>query len=223
MSKDNFFEVYLKESKAYYDISNMSDMFKEGTSEFLPVQPVRDYIKRLSPEQIAELIPFLPKTIKTVILDLDLWHKDNISPESFESWIESFSKCPDLDSKEEFVKDPQFALYLKAVFNIHSFDVEDPQYPEHDNYFLTDDNQLLFEYGENYPFAFEIKSLIQTLYSSMGVEEAYTYLFKILVNSYMLFQESEYEEKVERLRDYGFVDYYEAIKLRASFLSEEKI
>ena len=35
-----------------------------------------------------------------------------------------------------------FILFLKARFNIWTFDIEDPQYPDHDYYFLTEDNQI---------------------------------------------------------------------------------
>ena len=43
----------------------------------------------------------------------------------------------------EFTKSEEFALFLKARFNMWTFDVEDPLYPDHDNYFLTDDQMFL--------------------------------------------------------------------------------
>ena len=223
MSDDNFLKVYFKESQAFSDTTNVGELLKAGKAEHLPVQPVYEYMSRLTADQAGELIPCLTNEMKQVILDLDLWQKDNIDPQNFGFWIESFEKCGHLESQEKFVQDPQFGLYLKSVFNIHSFDVENPLYPEHDNYFLTEDNQLLFEYGEDFNYVSEVKSLLQVLYSLLGVENAYAYLFKVLVNSYLLFQESEYEDKVERLRDYGFVDYFESLTLNSSFLNQTQI
>jgi len=223
MSDDNFLKIYFKESQAFSNAANIGELLKSGQAEHLPVQPVYEFVSKLTPDQVGELIPYLTDEMKQVILDLDLWKKDNINPANFGFWIESFEKCPDLDSKEKFVQDPQFGLYLKSIFDISSFDVENPLYPDHDNYFLTEDNQLMFEYGEDFAYVNEVKSLLQILYSLLGVENAYAYLFKVLVNSYLLFQESEYEDKVERLRDYGFVDYYEALKLKAAFLNLSQI
>src|SRR5690606_30834000 len=73
--------------------------------------------------------------------------------------------------------------------------------------------------GDQYPYPHEIKTLVQVLYSEWGVEKAYAYLFKLLVDSFHEAQENEYHFKIERLRDFGFMDYFEALELTSAFKS----
>jgi len=96
-------------------------------------------------------------------------------------------------------------------------------YPEGNNYFLTEDNQLLIEYPEDFTLVQELKELIRRLYSDIGVEEAYAFLFKMLVDSYQLMEEENYEAKKERLREYGFVDYYDALEYNSPFFQESQL
>ena len=121
--------------------------------------------------------------------------------------------------KAEFVTSEQFLLFLKSRFNVWSFDVEDPNYPDHDNYFLTDDNQLLFEFDETFPYVDEARSLIRQLYYELGVENAYTFLFKMVSDSFLIIQEEEYQLRKERMRDYGFVDYMDALETENPFIN----
>ena len=93
-----------------------------------------------------------------------------------------------------------------------------PQYPDHDRYFLTEDNQLLFEFDEDFDCTAEVKRIILDLYSQEGgVEKAYAILFKIVSENFLSMQEEEFRFKKERLRDIGFVDYYDALDLDAPF------
>jgi hypothetical protein len=96
-------------------------------------------------------------------------------------------------------------------------------YPDDDNYFLTEDNLLLIEYPENFDQVHELKHLIRQLYSEMGVENAHAFLFKMVADSYLVMEEDNYREKNERLRDYGFVDYFEALEFNAIFSKEKEI
>ena len=78
--------------------------------------------------------------------------------------------------------------------------MEDPQYPEHDNYFLSDDNLLLFEYDEECSYVDEVKSLLTELYGYLGVEKAYALIFKYLSDSFYSLAEGEYQDQRTRLR-----------------------
>src|SRR5690606_36823121 len=101
--------------------------------------------------------------------------------------------------------------------------VEDPLYPDSDNYFLTEDNLLLIEYPEDFTLVQELKEMVKLLYSGMGVEYAYSFLFKMVVDSYQIMEENSYEEKVERLRDFGFVEHFQALEYNAPFFQMEQL
>ncbi|MGB0453493.1 MAG: DUF6178 family protein [Bacteriovoracaceae bacterium] len=220
----SFFNKLLLESKAYSDIENIQSLVetKEGLQS-LPVQPLYFYLKRQTIERTSELIPALSKEQRQAILDIDLWSKDDLDVKGFDSWLAIFDRVSVDDIKTEFLKSSEFALFLKGRFNISTFDKEDPQYPEHEHFFLTDDDLLLIEYEENFPYAKELQEGIRFLYYQMGVEKAYSYLFKLTVDSFSSFQEDEYRNKKERLRDYGFVDYFDALEFVSAFPSESHI
>ncbi|MEX1099181.1 MAG: DUF6178 family protein, partial [Bacteriovoracaceae bacterium] len=189
----------------------------------VPLQPL--YVSLLSAptEQVAVILPKLSREQRQSLLDLDLWNKDNVDVFSFEYWLEAYSKVREHDIVKEFVNSDDFFLYLKSRVNIHTFDAEDPEYPDHDNYFLTDDTLLLVEYGEDYSLGNELRYFIRHLYDSLGVENAYSALFKLINESFSALQETEYVNKKERLREYGFVDYYEANESLYPFLSLKRI
>ena len=149
------------------------------------------------------------------LLDIDLWHRDDLDPESFSIWPAIYHKASSPELKVEFVRSEQFALYLKGMMTISTFDEEDPQYPDHKNFFLTPDHLLLIEYEESYPYVEELQSLLRIFYSEVGVENAYTHLFKIVADSFTIFQEEQYLLKKNRLRDYGLIDYYDALEMLA--------
>jgi hypothetical protein len=66
------------------------------------------------------------------------------------------------------------------------------------------------EYSESYNYAQEIKFFIRHFYDLYGVERAYAQLFKLINDSFIVQEEEMYQNKKERLREFGFVDYYEA-------------
>ena len=209
--KKNLLQNILYEARAYNTFEDIEKLVESGMDlAMIPVQPL--YVSLLSApsEQVANIIHKLSFEQRQALVDLDLWKKDIVDVASFEYWIEVYSKCKSEELTQEFVQSEDFLLYLKSRVNIHTFDQEDPVYPDHDNYFLTDDTQLLIEYSDEYGLAGELKFLIRNLYSAYGVEKAYTTLFKLINDSFSLLQEEGYQSKKERLRDFGFVDYYEA-------------
>lgn len=220
MSRQHTFDLFLKESEAYSNLDILEHYLEQGQHlGHLPMQPLYTLIKDLPVEKIAEYLPKLTKEQRKTFLDLDLWYKDELDIKSFGRWLAIYDQCQDDKVQMEFSRSPEFSLYLKGIFNVWTFDVEDPMYPDHDNYFLTEDSLLLFEFRDDYEFISEAKNLIKVLYSNLGVENAYAHLFKIVSDSYMEFQEDEYRMKKEWLRDYGFVDYYDALALDAPFAS----
>ncbi|MCO4753132.1 MAG: hypothetical protein KC478_01555 [Bacteriovoracaceae bacterium] len=218
--KNNLLAKIIYESRSYKSFEDIEKLVETGLDlSNIPVQPL--YVSLLSApsEQVATILPKLSKDQRQALLDLDLWNKDAVDVFSFEYWVEVYSKTREDELIKEFVHSEDFLLYLKSRVNIHTFDVEDPQYPDHDNYFLTDDMLLLIEYNQDYAYASELKYFVRHLYDSLGVENAYSMLFKLINESFSYLQETEYTNKKERLREFGFVDYYDARESLHPFLS----
>ena len=223
MTQKNFLELLIEESKSYMGIDKISQLIQSGGDlKNIPLQPLYMSIRTLPVEAKGALLPRLSKEQRQAFLDIDLWHKDDLSVEEFSQWMFVYANTTD-ELKYEFVKSPEFALFLKARFNIWTFDVEDPQYPDHDYYFLTECNQLLFEYDEECEMVDQLKDAIKILYTEEGVENAYTYLFKIVADQIGMMSEDEYRLKKGRLQDYGFVDYYEALQLTNNYPSKKHL
>lgn len=216
--------IILKESEAMGPLENIEKYIQDGGDfSYFPIQPLYLALKELPTDKAALFLKYFSVEQRSVLLDLDLWRKDEVGVEEFSFWLKTYSACEDEAIKVNFAQSEEFLLYLKAAFNIWTFDAEDPEYPDHDYYFLTDDNLLLFEYHEYFDYHHEVQAIIRQLYADRGVEKAYTFLFKLVSDSYLTFEEEEYQRKKERLRDYGFVDYYEALELEAPFSSIERL
>ncbi len=213
-----------QEAQTYTTLENIERYMESGGQlKALPVQPLYLAFKALSPEQVAGYLPALSQEQRQAMQDLDLWDKDQLDVAHFGHWVQAFAACQDDAVRTEFVKGESFALYLKGAFNIWTFDAEDPQYPDHDNYFLTEDNQLLFEFHENFPYLDEVRGLVRDIYSAMGVENAYAHLFKIVPDTLSEVQEEEYRFKKGRLEDLGFVDYYDSLEYESAFPKMEAL
>ena len=220
MAKNDVLSKILFEAKSYNSIDDIERLVEIGTDlSQIPMQPLYVSLLATSSEQVAVLMPKLSKEQRQCLVDLDLWKKDQVDVFSFEYWIEVYSKVKDLDLVQEFVSSEDFLIYLKSRVNIYTFDVEDPMYPDHDYYFLTDDALLLVEYSEEFRFPNELKFMIRNLYDKMGVENAYSFLFKLVSDSFSILEEEQYQHKKERLREFGFVDYFDALEKTATALS----
>ncbi len=219
-NKNDPLTLLIKESDAYNHLDQI-EKYVEGGSDLsvLPVQPVYLALRKLPIDKVAEYLPKFSKEQREVFMDIDLWQKDEIDVEHFTYWLQSYALVEDDQVKTDFVTSEQFLLFLKSRFNVWNFDAEDPSYPDHDNYFLTDDNQLLFEFDENFPFVDEARGLIRHLYYELGVEHAYIFLFKMISDSYTVLQEEQYQLRKNRLRDYGFVDYIDALEAENPFIN----
>jgi hypothetical protein len=212
--------LLMKESDAYTNLDQIEKYVEESSDlSVLPVQPIYLALRKLPFDKVAEYLPKFSKEQRDVFMDIDLWQKDEIDVEHFTYWLQAYSMVESDEVKLEFVTSEQFLLYLKSKFNIWTFDAEEPEYPDHDNYFLTDDNMLLFEFDDNFGYVDEVRGLIRHLYYEQGVENAYTFLFKLVSDSYMILQEEEYQLRRERMRDFGFVDYLDALEGENPFIN----
>jgi Family of unknown function (DUF6178) len=221
MIKKDLLSQLLYESQAYKKFEDIEKLVDSGVDlSMVPVQPLYVSLQSTSSDQIAQILPKLSSEQRQALRDIDLWHKDTMDPEAIYHWIEIYSKCPDDEVILEYIKSEDFLLSLKNQFTIQTFDVEDPMYPDGDNYFLTEDNLLLIEYPESFIMVQELKEMIRRLYADLGVENAYAFLFKMVVDSYDLMEEEAYTEKKERLREFGFIDYFDALEYNSPFNKE---
>jgi hypothetical protein len=220
VTNKDLLSLILQEASLYNRIQDLEAMVETGGDlAGIPVQPLYLALKQSSKEQVALVLPKLSKSQRVALLDLDLWKKDDIDVQSFQYWVETYSLCPDLKIIAEFAKSEEFMLFVKSRVNIQTIDMEEPEYPNHDNFFVTDDDLLLFEFDEAFEHSKEVQFFIKNIYGELGVDNAYSFLFKVLVDSQSLWQEQEYQFKNERLRDLGFVDYYDALRFRAYYNS----
>ncbi len=214
----------LYEADAYKKFEDIEKLVDSGTDlSVIPVQPLYVSLQSSSADQIAHILPKLSVEQRQALRDIDLWQKDEVDPKAIFRWLEVYSKCPADEVIIEFVKSDDFLLALKNQFTVQTFDIEDPLYPDGDNYFLTEDNLLLIEYPENFTLVQELREMIRRLYADLGVEYAYAFLFKMVVDSYLIMEEHAYEEKKERLREIGFVDYYEALEYNTPILNLKEV
>lgn len=189
----------------------------------LPVHPLYVALRKMSGESLSLILPRLSKRQRVAFLDLDLWNRDELDFSTFGNWVSAYANCSEDGVKFEFASGPHFSLFLKSKFNIWTFDAEDPEYPDHDNYFLTEDSLLLFEFEENFPYFEEVRSFVRGLYANLGVEKAYAHLFKIVSETHGNLTEEEYHFKKERLRDLGFLDYFESLAVESPLPSKTLI
>ncbi len=213
-----FLEAMIQEADAYVSMEMIESCVESGLSlHNVPVQPLYLAMKALPLEQAASYLPKLSEEQRTIMLDLDLWEKDELDVGEFEHWVRAYALCLDDEVRQIFSRSSEFGLYLKGKFNIWTFDDEAPRYPDHDNYFLTDDHLLLFEFDDHFDCVEDIQRLIRDLYSHLGLEAAYAHLFKYVSEGYLCLLEDEYRFKKGRLVDAGFVDYYDALAIDNAF------
>lgn len=216
--KKDLLSQLLYEAQAYKKFEDIEKLVESGMDlSMIPIQPLYVSLQNTNSDQIAAILPKLSPDQRQALRDIDLWKKDEVDHNAALHWMEIYSKCSNDEVILEYVKSEDFLLSFKNQFMIQTFDVEDPMYPDGDNYFLTEDNQLLIEYPENFIFVQELKEMIRRLYSDLGVENAYSFLFKMVVDSYQVMEETVYQEKKDRLRDFGFVDYFDALEYDSPF------
>jgi hypothetical protein len=218
--KKDLLSQLLYEAQSYKKFEDIEKLVEGGTDlSMIPIQPLYVSLKNTSKDQVALILPKLSSEQRQSLRDIDLWQKDLVDPQAVLYWMEVYARCPDDNVILEYVKSEDFLLSMKNQFTIDTFDVDDPMYPDDDNYFLTEDNQLLIAYPEGFELVQELKEMIRRLYSDIGVEYAYAFLFKMVVDSYHIMEEDIYLQKKDRLRDFGFVDYFDALEYNSYFYS----
>ncbi len=213
-----FLEAMIQEAEAYLSMESIEACVEKGLSlHHIPLQPLYLALKALPAERAASHLAKLSSEQRALLLDLDLWEKDELEVNGFEYWVRTYALSPDDGVRQEFARSPAFGLFLKGRLNIWTFDQEAPHYPEHDCYFLSDDSLLLFEYDEHFNPVAEVQRLMRDLYAELGAEEAYVHLLKYVSEGTLALMEEEYHLKKGRLNDIGLVDYYDALEIDNPF------
>jgi hypothetical protein len=222
--KKDLLSQLLYEAQAYKKFEDIEKLVEGGMDlSMVPIQPLYVSLQSTTSAQIAEILPKLSEEQRQALRDIDFWQKDNLDPQAAYRWLEIYSMVRDEEVVLEYIKSEDFLLTMKNQFTIQTFDAEEPEYPEGNNYFITEDNQLLIEYPEDFLMVEELKQFMRRLYADIGVENAYAFLFKMVVDSYLIMEERIYQEKIERLMEFGFVDYFAALEYNSPFLSTAQI
>lgn len=222
MKKDIVSQL-LSEAQSYNQFEDIDRLVEAGGKlSAIPVQPLFLALRATSKEHVASVLSRLSEDQRQALLDIDIWKRDEIDPIAANWWLETYFLCQDTEVRAGFVRSEDFLLLLKCQCVIATFDPEEPEYPDNDNFFVTEDRQLLISYPENFPYAQELEQLIKDLYTELGVENGYAHLMKMISDSYLILEEENYQYKIDRLRDFGFVDYMTALEMDSIFASTEE-
>lgn len=219
-----FLTQMLEETSYYYDISQIESLVElDQNLAHIPAQPLFFALVNMSSDQAASLLPKLSKEQKQFIFDMGCWERDHLDPQGASKIMELYAQCGDPQTIQKFSTSEAFLLFLKARLHLHTFDVENPIYPDHDYYFLTEDRLFLVEYDEDFLYASELKFILKNLYAKLGVEKAYRKIYGLIMDTYSGLEEEEFQKRQDRLRDYGIPNYIEAKHLTHSFSSLKQI
>ena len=87
MTRKNFLELLIEESKSYMGIEKISQLIEKGGDlKNIPIQPLYMSIRSLPIEAKSALIPRLSTKQREAFLDIDLWTKDYLSDNDFSQW-----------------------------------------------------------------------------------------------------------------------------------------
>lgn len=212
------------EAQSYAGLDDLEKLVDERESlSGIPVQPLYIACKEAPVELFSSILPKLSSEQRQALSDLSLWEKDHLDIQKYEALLSAYAQCGDDQVIEEFVLSQDFHVFLKGRFGVHTFDVEDPIYPDHDYYFLTEDHQLLIEYDEDFYYVEELKFFIKKIYDILGVEKAYALIFKYISESFLPLEEEAYQLKKSRLQELGFVDYYDALEYLSIFQNKKQL
>ena len=135
--KKDLLSQLLYEAQAYKKFEDIEKLVEGGGDlSMIPIQPLYVSLKNTSKDQVALILPKLSSDQRQALRDIDLWQKDVIDPQAAAYWMEVYARCSDDDVILEYVKSEDFLLSMKNQFTIDTFDVDDPMYPDDDNYFL---------------------------------------------------------------------------------------
>jgi hypothetical protein len=168
-------------------------------------------------DQIIHYLPQMTKTQRQGLMDMTLWASDSLLRDRIDFWLRAFQDQATLEAKEELVKSDIFPILLQEIASIYSFDVKDPEYPDHDHFFTTEDDLLLFEVSQKVEDITVVKELIKVFYYCYGPEKAYFLLSQSISDSHLSLVEEQFNLKNDRLKEKGLPSDHEVIEKFSPF------
>ncbi|MDH4467222.1 MAG: DUF6178 family protein [Bacteriovoracaceae bacterium] len=187
-----------------------------------PVWKVAAFAITAGAEERANLFPLLNKTQRKFYFHLTLWKKDEILLDQIENHLKFLQEIGSSHLLDEFLTSEDFMLYLKSKYSISSFDLEDPNYPDHDEYFLSPDNSFIFVFEIDHrevDLAFD-KKLLENYYGKMGLNNAYEFILQMIGESFLSIQEEIYQRKISLDHELGWVNYFDALEVISLYKNE---
>ncbi len=120
--QSHFLNSMFKESDAYASMDLIESLVEKGVGlSSIPLQPLYLALKSLPVELAATHLEKFSSEQRKLMLNLDLWAKDDLDPDEFEFWVEAYSHCLTDEVRADFSQSIEFLLYLKGRFNIWTF------------------------------------------------------------------------------------------------------
>lgn len=148
-------------------------------------------------------------------LDLECWSKDNINLLQTNKWMAILMEMDDDQFIERLEKlDRAFVVgYLKKYLEVYKGEVAHEQFePDEMTAFLSEDRRYLVRFKQQTPENSFIYELIQRIYR-LNWQFFYELMEGVYWELETLLEEEAYENKVRRLADWGFPEYYDALDI----------
>ncbi|MDB9787169.1 DUF6178 family protein [Bacteriovoracaceae bacterium] len=189
----------------------------------VPLTPLFTALKKLDYHQLAQYLPLLSAHQRQLMVDIDVWKKSYFSPSQFRSWIKTYELVNDDTVQKQFLLSWDFLLYLRSVFRISTYDIEEGESPQHDNFFVTDDTSFLLEFDPSFDDLQTVQNLVRIMYSLFDTQVIHTLFLQLINENYTSWEFELYEQKKNRLDEIGYIDYYDALEVFSPLHSSSRI
>ena len=216
--------------RSCYASANLSEMLQnaETRSRIRKLPPAQLFfsVKELDQHQIAELLPHITEAQWSAILDLDLWTKDEMSPERFVAWQQHILFSEDAVARKLLRASDLEAWAFTLKKRIQIFERE-----ENDEFsdealevgqYETPDGQFMIALPRNAEKARLYQQLLQRLYRLEPVI-AIQLIDACRFQTSIDLQEEAYQNRRRRMEDLGFQDYFEAIEIYSARGRDERL
>jgi len=184
----------------------------------------KNFFLNLEQNERVELWKKITNPTKLIIIDQCCWAKDEFLATEFFQILELHVEAFEHDSQKisQIIYYQEFALFLMKKFIIKPFDQEEPDYPDHDRYWVSDDFSFIFEYEECHEEYVTItKRILQVLLAELGVEKINVWLTELHYNHVMQMEENIFSEKLRRDEEQSIPSYLEALNWTIPITAEK--
>jgi hypothetical protein len=173
-------------------------------------------VKELDERQVVELLPHVTEFQWAAILDLDLWSRDEMSPERFFAWQKHILSSEDAVARKLIRAADLEAWAFALKKHIQVFERgEDNEFSEEAlafGQYETPDGQFMIALPRNAEKARLYQQLLQRLYK-LQPAVAIQLIDSCRFQTSTELQEEAYQSRRRRIEDLGFQDYFDAIEI----------